>query len=232
MRNTEESLVKPKGFKNFKIKKVVYFPVDSNSKILGKELKRKSVKDINLGYGQIFILEDKFVLYQSMGAPAAVLCLESLVASGVKEIIMLGFCGSLNREYPIKSVVSISRALSEEGTSRHYFPRKRYFKPSMALKNKIEKILQSHKFAFQEGSLVSTDAPFRETKSWLKEKQRKGIGLVDMETSAVFSLAEFRSIDSAALMIVSDAIWSGKWKKGFFDPGLDEKIKKYFLPFI
>jgi len=232
MRNTEDSLVKPKGFKGLKRKKVVYFPVDSYSNILRKKLKRKAVKDIDLGYGQIFILEDKFVLYKFMGAPAAVLSLESLVASGVKEIIMLGFCGSLNREYPIKSVVSISRTLSEEGTSRHYFPHKRYFKPSMALKNRIEKILHSHQLTFTEGSLVSTDAPCRETKSWLKEKQRKGIDLVDMETSAVFSLAEFRSIDSAALMIVSDTLWSGKWKKGFFYPVLDEKIKKYFLPFI
>lgn len=232
MRNTEESLVKPKGFKDFKRKRIIYFPVDSNSNILRKELKRKAVKDINMGYGQIFILEDKFVLYQSMGAPAAVLSLESLIASGAKEIIMLGLCGSLNRKYPIKSVVSISRTLSEEGTSRHYFPHKRYFKPSMALKNKIEKILHSHQLTFQEGSLVSTDAPFRETRSWLKEKQRKGIDLVDMETSAVFSLAAFRSIDSAALMIVSDTLWSGKWKKGFFDSGLDKKIKKYFLPFI
>jgi purine-nucleoside phosphorylase len=232
MSSTEESLVKPKRLKGLERKKVVYFPMDSCTNILRKKLKGKAAKEINLGYGQIFILKDKFVLYQSVGASAAVLSLEGLIASGAEEIIMLGFCGSLNREYPMKSVVSISRTLSEEGTSRHYFPHKRYFKPSLPLKKNIEKILHSHQLPFLEGSLVSTDAPYRETKTWLEQKQRKGIDLVDMEASSVFSLAEFRNIQAAALMIVSDEIYHEEWKHVFSDPGLDEKIKKYFLPFV
>jgi len=232
MSRRENSLVKPKKIKGLKSKKIVYCPVDSGSNILRKTLKRKAVKEINLGYGRIFILKDKFVLYQSVGAPAAVLCLESLIASGAKEIIMLGFCGSLNPEYAMKSAVSISRALSEEGTSRHYFPQRKYFKPSPGLKNRIEKILHFHHLKFLEGSLVSTDAPYRETKTWLEHKKRKGIHLVDMETSAVFSLAEFWNIEAAALMIVSDEIGIEEWKQAFSDPGLDKKIEKYFLPFI
>jgi len=232
MSSAEESLVNPKRLKGMKRKKVLYIPMDSHSNILQKKLKRKAAKEINLGYGQIFILKDKFVLYQSVGASAAVLSLEGLIVSGAEEIIMLGFCGSLNREYPMRSAVSISRTLSEEGTSRHYFPHKRYFKPSLSLKKNIEKILHSHHLPYLEGSLVSTDAPYRETKTWLEQKQRKGIDLVDMETSAVFSLAEFRNVKASALMIVSDEIYGKKWKHMFSDPGLDEKIKKYYLPFI
>jgi len=232
MSSAEDSIVKPRSFKDFKRKKVVYFPADSSSHILGDVLKRKAAKVLNLGFGQVYLLKDKVVLYQSVGAPAAVLSLEGLIASGAKEIILLGFCGSLNHEYPMNSVVSISTAFSEEGTSKHYFPPKKYFKPSTALKNKIEKNLCTHHLIFLEGPLVSTDAPYRETKAWLEQKQRKGIDLVDMETSAVFSLAEFRNIESAALMIVSDELWTGKWKKGFSDPGLDEKIEQYFLPFL
>ena len=232
MKKVADSLVKPRGFKNLRRKKVVYFPVDSPSHIIRKALKRKAIKVISLGISQLYLLKDKFVLYQLVGAPAAVLCLEGLIASGVKEIIILGFCGSLNSKHPMKSAVCISKTLSEEGTSKHYFARKKYFKPSLNLTNKIRKVLNSHKLPFLAGSIVSTDAPYRETKSWLEQKQKMGIDLVDMETSAAFSLAEFRGVESAALMIVSDELGTGKWKSGFSDPGLDEKIEQYFLPFI
>lgn len=227
-----DAILKPWSFKGFKRKRVIYFPVDSPSQFLLNTLKRKAIKETkNMGYGMFFLLKDKVILYQSIGAPAAVLSLEGLIASGAKEIILLGFSGSLNPEFQIGSVVSISKAFSEEGTSRHYFPRKRYFKPSDTLKNVVEKIIYSHSLSFLEGSIVSTDAPFRETKSWLKKNQKKRIGLVDMETSAVFALAEFRGVESAALTIVSDEIWSGKWKKDF-SSSLEEKMAEYFLPFI
>jgi len=232
MKKMEDSIVKAKPFWDFKRKKVVYFPVDSSYHLIRKTLKRKAIKEKNLGFGYLYLLKDKVVLYQSVGAAAAVLSLEGLIASGAKEIILLGFCGSLNPEYKINDVVCISKAFSEEGTSKHYFPKKKYFRPSTGLKNKIEKNLLSLHLPFSSGSLVSTDAPFRETKTWLEQKQKKRIDLVDMETSAVFSLAEFRRIESAALMIVSDELWSGQWKKGFFDPQLDEKIEEYFLKFI
>jgi len=232
METEDEAIVKARAFSGFQRKKVLYFPGDSSSHLIGRALKRKAIKEKNLGFGQLYLLKDKVILYQSVGAPVAVLSLEGLVSSGAKEIILLGFCGSLNSKFQMKSVASISKAFSEEGTSKHYFSQKKYFKPSFALKNKIEKILRSFHLPFSEGSLVSTDAPCRETKTWLEQKQKKGIDLVDMETSAVFALAEFRSIESAALMIVSDELWRGKWIKGFSDPGLDAQIEQYFLPFL
>ena len=45
-------------------------------------------------------------------------------------------------------------------------------------------------------------------------------------------LARFYTIQAAALMIVSDEIWSGTWKQAFSFFELDEIIKKYFIPFI
>ncbi|MFB0565401.1 MAG: nucleoside phosphorylase [Candidatus Aminicenantaceae bacterium] len=227
-----ESIVPARPLKEFTKKRVVYFPVDSSSNVIRNELKQRANKEVNLGYSQLYLLKDTVVLYQCIGAPAAVLFLECLIASGAEEIILLGFCGSLNPKYTIKNVVSISKAFSEEGTSRHYFPRRKYCRPSFALKDKIEKILRSSRLSFSEATVVSTDAPCRETKTWLELKQKKGIEVVDMEASAVFFLAEFWSIESAALMIVSDELWSGTWKKGFSDPGLEEKIKEYYFKFL
>jgi purine-nucleoside phosphorylase len=158
--------------------------------------------------------------------------LERLIVSGAKKIILLGFCGSLNPEFKIMNVVSISKAFAEEGTSKHYFPRKRIFNPSSTLKKGIEGILHDSKLPFLTGSLVSTDAPYRETKSWLKQKQKRGIDLVDMEASAVLAIAKFYGIQAAALTIISDELWSGTWNKEFLSSELEEKMKKYFAPLL
>jgi len=82
------------------------------------------------------------------------------------------------------------------------------------------------------GTIVSTDAPYRETKSWLTKKQKNKIDLVDMETSAVFALAEFYRVQAAALMIISDELFSIKWRHKFTSFRLDKKVKEYFIPFI
>ena len=232
MKKKDGSIVKPKPIRGFNREKVIYFPMDTPSNLLRKTIEKKASKEIPLGFGKLYFLKDKAIIYQAVGAPAAVLCLESLIASGAKQVIILGFCGSLNPRYPIKNVVCVSKALSEEGTSKHYFPLKKYYRSSNTLKRSLEKTLSSRSLPFLEGSIVSTDAPFRETKEWLDRKQKIRIDLVDMETSAVFSLAEYYGLKAAALMIVSDEIWSGVWRKDFSSSFLEEKMKKYFFPFL
>ncbi len=228
----EKSIVKPVPLKDFVAKDIICIPFDPPSLFMQKAIKKRSSKEKNIGFGYLYHLKNKIVLYQSLGASSVVLSLERLIVSGAKKIILLGFCGSLNPEFKIMNVVSISKAISEEGTSKHYFPRKRVFYPAPTLKNRIEAVLHDSKLPFLAGSLVSTDAPYRETKSWLKQKQKRKIDLVDMEASAVFAIAEFYGIQAAALTIISDELWSGTWKMEFLYSDLEEKMNKYFMPFI
>ncbi len=225
-------LVKPQPLKGFSKKKIIYVPIDSPTNIIHRNIKKYIQKIKHTPFGQIILLKDKIILYQCISSPLAVLSLERLIASGAKEIIILGFCGSLQPGVKVGDAISITKAISEEGTSKHYFPRKQTFSPSPSLQNWIEKKLDSQKSAFCKNTLVTTDAPFRETLSWLKGKQEQNIGCVDMETSAVFALAEYYSLQAAALMLVSDILMEDKHKIGFFNPLLLRNIKKYFLPFI
>lgn len=229
---TNKVIVKPIALKGIKRKKVLYIPFDSTDKVILNSFKKRVLREQNLGYGHIFLLEDRIILYQSIGAPAAVLALESLIASGTKEIIILGICGSLNSQWHICDAAIINKAFSEEGTSRHYFPRRKIFWPSPALKEILKEKLRKKNLPFDTGALVSTDAPFRETKPWLARMQERGMDFVDMETSAVFALAEYRQIEASALMIISDELYHKKWKPGFFYSRLKKRLKDYFLPFI
>lgn len=228
----EPPLVKPTPYKGFSKKRIIYIPIDSPQNTIRLSVKKHIEKKKDTPFGKILLLKDKILLYQCVSSPLAVLSLERLIASGAEEIIVLGFCGSLMSGSRIGDAVSITRAFSEEGTSKHYFPRKRSFSSSPFLRKWIENGLDSKKFVYSKNTLVTTDAPFRETLSWFKQKQHQHIGAVDMETSAVFALAEYYGLQAAALMLVSDILSEDKHKIGFFNPLLFRNIKKYFLPFI
>lgn len=228
----DEVLFKPRAIKGFSRRTVLYIPVDSLSGTIKKALSKTALKKKAWLGADLFLLEDKVIVFGGIGAPAAVISLESLIVSGAEDIIILGFCGAINSKFKLLDAVSIKKAFSEEGTSRHYFSGRTEFSPSRVLTDKIEGVLQSKGLSSQSGSIVSTDAPFRETRAWLESNRDRGVDCVDMETSAVFALAEFYGIQAAALLIVSDKLYKSKHITGFLHPGMSSKIKKYILPFI
>lgn len=228
----DDGIVKPQPIRGFGQKTVLYIPVDLPSFKIQKLLKRKAKKTKNTQLGQLHGFENTAVLSQCVGAPLAVLALEKLIASGAQEVIILGFCGALNEEIDIGEAVSITEAASEEGTSRHYFPKKRLFRASFPLKSRVEGTVAKHGLSFVNGSVVSTDAPYRETQSWLDRNRAGGVGFVDMETSAVFALADFHGIQAAALHLVSDKLTASSHHRGFNSLKLARNIQKYFFPFI
>jgi purine-nucleoside phosphorylase len=64
----------------------------------------------------------------------------------------------------------------------------------------------------------STDAPYRETVRKILFYQKKGILAVDMESSALFTVAHFRRIQLATVLIVSDELFTLEWVHGFKEP--------------
>ncbi len=232
MKAPGKPIVKAEPLKGFFRRRAIYLPVDTPSRILGRSLEKRALrKKIDPG-GLFFILENSVVLYQALGAPAAVIGLERLIATGVEEILVYGFCGSLKPGLSSFAAVSITKAHSEEGTSGHYVTRKKIFHPSGRLRREVEGDLKSLNLPFTRGVTVSTDSPYRETESWLRDKQKKGIDVVDMEASAVFALGEYYDIPAAALMIVSDELAGKEWKNDFGKPRLSELVGEYFLPFL
>ena len=227
------SLVWPEPLSHFRREKVVYIPCDLPSGLIKKHLHKKAIRVKTSEWGTLFLLNDKNILFQAMGAPLAVMTLERLAASGAQEILVLGFCGSLNPRFPIASIVSVTKAHADEGTSRHYMPRKKYFHASLNSRTAVENVLAAGRLPFLKGTAVSTDAPFRETPAWLRTMQAKGCDIVDMETSAVFAFALYRRIPAASLLMVSDELFTGTWRHhNFFDLEYEERVRACFFPFL
>jgi uridine phosphorylase len=152
-----------------------------------------------------------------LGAPQAVMGVEKLIALGAERVWVYGWCGSLQPDLKIGDLVIPTEAVSEEGTSRHYSVGQRPVRTDEALNHRVEAALKEGGYAFRKGTVWTTDAPYRETPHKVKAYRDKGVLAVEMEMSALMTLAVFRSVRLAGLLVVSDELFDLKWRTGFKD---------------
>jgi len=152
------------------------------------------------------------------GAPQAVTGLEKLIVLGARRIWVLGWCGSLQPDLRIGHLIIPTGAISEEGTSPHYPIREKILESDVKLNRILEEKLKQQDFPFAKGTIWTTDALYRETPDKVKDYRAKGILAVEMEISALMTVAHYRSVAMAALLVVSDELFDLKWRPGFSNP--------------
>ena len=151
-----------------------------------------------------------------VGAPYAVMVLETLIAWGARKIIFIGWCGSVSDKIKIGDIIVATSAIIDEGTSGHYTDNEtRISFPSASMLTKLNDALRQNQANFHNGAIWSTDAIYRETCEKVKYFQRQGAIGVEMEISALFTVAKFRGVDLGAMAVVSDELSSFKWRPGF-----------------
>jgi uridine phosphorylase len=160
-----------------------------------------------------------------LGAPQAVMGLEKLIVLGARRIWVLGWCGSLQPHLRIGDMVIPTRAISEEGTSTHYPLGDRPAKTDEALNSMLETQLNNKGHAYSKGMIWTTDAPYRETFGKVRRYQSSGVLAVEMEMSALMTVAAFRGVSLAALLLVSDELFDLKWHHGFSSPRLEKSCR-------
>jgi uridine phosphorylase len=151
-----------------------------------------------------------------IGSPYAVMVLEKMIAGGVKTILFLGWCGAVSPNVNIGDIIVPSGAIIDEGTSRHYDPEPSdLVPPSVVFTEKIRKVFFELNIRFKEGYIWTTDAIYRETREKVLYFQRKGALAVEMEMSALFTVARYRKIQIGGVLVVSDELAGSKWCPGF-----------------
>ncbi len=168
----------------------------------------------------------------SLGAPAAGLIFEKLIALGVTKISLFSCCGAINRDYSIGDVMIAVSGVSGEGVSRYYGGIQE--KPvSDEETERLRMFLKNLKMSWREGGVWSTDAPYRESRSGLNRLHLEyGIDGVDMEFTALCSIASFRKVHLSALFVVSDELWGPDWKPGFTDTVYRDRCKSLISALI
>lgn len=151
-----------------------------------------------------------------MGASYAAAVLESLIVWGAEQILFLGWCGAVSPLVRSGDLILPSAALIDEGTSRHYQTDPAPVAiPTVGLHQHLRALLKTSGADFHEGLIWTTDAIFRETPSKVKSHQRLDVLGVEMELSALFTVAAFRQVQLAGLLVVSDELSRLSWQAGF-----------------
>ncbi len=153
----------------------------------------------------------------SVGAPVAITRLEELIALGAQRVVVLGTAGALQSDLPTGSLVLPKATVREEGTSFHYVPAGSEVKPDDGLVDALMASCAALGVAVRQGTVWTTDAPYREIASKVQVYRAMGLLAVEMEAAALFAVAALRGIRLALLLAISDHLGE-VWRPNFLSP--------------
>jgi uridine phosphorylase len=209
---------------------VLFFVNPGDASSIAGEAKRLGAEKHFLFHSNLFALPGEPRCYwagPALGAPAAVMVLEKLIALGATKIIIYGWCGSLVQSLRAGDIFLPSRAFSEEGTSVHY-PVAAPPEPHPDLHRQLAMTLAAHGHVVRPGPIWTTDAPYRETRQKIRDYGQRGIMAVDMEFSALCTVAAFRGVSLAGAMLVSDELFHESWRPHYQNKDFKRKSMDVF----
>jgi uridine phosphorylase len=160
-----------------------------------------------------------------IGAPATITLVEDLIACGARRLLFVGAAGSLRRELPIGTLTLATGAVREEGTSFHYLPADASPRPAPVLLDALRHAAAGRGRTLAEGPFWTIDAVYRELTSKVESYAAQGVIAVEMEAAALFAVAEFRAVEAALIVTMSDELFH-TWVPGFhaadYHAGLQE----------
>ena len=166
-----------------------------------------------------------------VGAPVIGVLVEEFAAWGVAEFALLGIAGGLQPTLQCGDLVLVETAVRDEGTSHHYLPAGTIVSASPTLCFALETAVAQTNIPLHKGSTWTTDAPYRETAAAIAHYQQMGVQTVEMETAALFAVAQYCGVEAVALLAASDSLASGVWQP-VDDPKLPESHLKQVLDVI
>jgi uridine phosphorylase len=155
-----------------------------------------------------------------IGAPNTITAMEEMIACGARLFIGLGWAGSLQPEASIGRFLLPTTCIREEGTSSHYVDDDVEVAPDGRLLEILKAAAQEEDAGVLTGPHWTTDAPYREFTSKIDEYRERGVLGVDMETSAMYALGQFREVAVCNLLVISDELWQD-WNPAFGSPELN-----------
>lgn len=165
-----------------------------------------------------------------VGSPLASMDLEEMHAMGCEKFIVFGNCGVLE-DMDDCSIIIPNKAIRDEGTSYHYKEVSRTIELNKKYNKEFKEILEDFGYSYKEGTTWTTDAFYRETKEKVKKRKEEGAITVEMESSALQAVADFRGFDFFTFFYAGDNLSTPKWEQRSLsnEVKLDEKSQIAYL---
>ena len=226
-KHLQESLFHPEDFINYRNITKKKFPEkyiltyqNSVKRYFLKKFKPKKIQLYSLL--TIYVYKDiGFVKIAGIGSPIAASTMEELIVLGGKKFLNIGTAGGLHKE----GIFVCEKSLRDEGTSHHYLKNRKFAFPDKELTKNFEKTFKKQGVNYKKGLGWTIDAPYRETKAEVEKYSKQGIKTVDMEASALFSVAKYRKVQIACAFVVSDVLGK-KWVPNFKGLNVKRELNK------
>lgn len=151
------------------------------------------------------------VFHAPIGAPAAVSQMEGAIANGVKKLLYVGYCGCLDGDTKEYSIIVPDKAIRDEGTSYHYAPVSDTIDVDKDMVQAIEDTLKNVGIEYKKGTTWTIDAVYRETPKKVQRRKKQGAITVEMECSALCSVAKFRGVKFGQILYSADNLGGEKY---------------------
>jgi DeoD family purine-nucleoside phosphorylase len=149
-----------------------------------------------------------------MGCPSAAIAVEELVMLGAKNVLRVGTCGAYDPRMRLGDLVIATAAAPSDGTMLTYTEGLPY-----APAASFEVVHAAFHAAEREGvrtwvgPVVSSDVFYHPERTLWQRWNRFGILGVEMESSAVFTLAAMHGIRAGCLLTVSDTLHTVEFER-------------------
>jgi len=148
------------------------------------------------------------IMSTGMGCPAAAIAIEELANIGAKVFIRVGSTGALQPEIDLGDLIIPNGAAKNEGTTRMYESSTIPAVPStdvlMSLIEAAENMKDKLNFKYHVGIISTDDAFYAEDQKFIKKLTDRGILSLDMESSAIFTVARLRKLKAGSILATSE----------------------------
>ena len=149
-----------------------------------------------------------------MGCPSTAIAAEELINIGAKVLIRIGSSAALMDNIKIGDLVISNGSMKNEGTSKFYVPDCLPAIPDFHFTNLLEQIAkektEESDINVFTGISATDDAFYGETPEWIEKLIKLKIQNIEMEASALFTIAHVRGIKAACICGVSGNLKTGE----------------------
>lgn len=147
-----------------------------------------------------------------IGAPSTAIVTEELARTGVRTLVRIGSCGTLQQDVQPGDIVISSGCVRDEGTSGQYLPMEFPAAPHSSILMRLMEQAQRSGLRHHVGITHCKDAFYAEHPAGLptdehwrsrwKALRTAGVLATEMEASALFAVAQVRGLRAGALFVV------------------------------
>jgi uridine phosphorylase len=149
-----------------------------------------------------------------MGCPSTAIACEELINIGAKVLVRIGSSAALQDGVKIGDLLISTGSMKNEGTSKFYVPEAFPAVPDFDLTNLMvqtaRELTRDTDIKVHVGINATDDAFYGETQEWIEKLIKLKLLNVEMESSAIYTIAHLRDVKAACICGTSGNLKTGE----------------------